>query len=61
MDVWIKVSEAARLLSCSADAIRAWADQGLLIARRTPGKHRLISLESVDKMMRDTNGSNSLR
>jgi excisionase family DNA binding protein len=54
---WVKVSEAARLLSCSADAIRTWADQGKLEFRRTPGLHRLISLVSIQKMIDNSYGS----
>lgn len=47
----IKVTEAAQLLSCSADTIRKWTDEGKLKHIRTPSGHRLIFMTAIREIL----------
>lgn len=40
----VTVSEAARMFGVSPDTIRRWEREGLLVGRRTLGRHRRFRL-----------------
>jgi excisionase family DNA binding protein len=45
---WLNLSETADILGVHPATIRAWADQGKLPARRTPGGHRRFARADVE-------------
>lgn len=47
----VSVSEAARRLSLTADIVRRAVDTGQLDAIRSPGGHRRIIVDSIDRML----------
>lgn len=47
---WLSVGEAAERLRVGVDAVRRAIDTGKLTAGRTPGGHRRVSAESVDRL-----------
>jgi len=49
---WMKISEAAEILGLSIDTVRRYADQGFLVAVRTPYGQRLISQASIEALLR---------
>lgn len=50
---WLTVGEAAKLLRVDVGAVRRAVDAGKLVAGRTPGGHRRVSAESVERMRRE--------
>lgn len=44
---WLNVGEAARWSGRDPSTIRRWADEGKVLARRSPGGHRQIALSSL--------------
>lgn len=49
----VSSSEAAKLLNVSLRTVQLWVEKGVLTAWKTPGGHRRISLESVQKMLHE--------
>lgn len=47
---WLTVGEAAERLRVSTQAVRRAADNGQLIAGRSPGGHRRIKATSVERL-----------
>ena len=45
---WLNLSETADLLGVHPATVRAWADQGKIPARRTPGGHRRFARTDVE-------------
>ena len=45
---WLNLSETADILGVHPATVRAWADQGKLPARRTPGGHRRFARADVE-------------
>jgi excisionase family DNA binding protein len=45
---WLNLSETADLLGVHPATVRAWADQGKLPTRRTPGGHRRFARTDVE-------------
>ncbi len=60
MDDLLNLSETAALLGVHTATVRAWADQGKLPARRTPGGHRrfaradVVTYASAQNRQKDT-------
>lgn len=50
METLLKISEAARLLGVQPQTLRAWDEQGKLIAIRTPGGQRSYRLSDIQKL-----------
>ena len=50
---WLTVGEAAERLRVGIDAVRRAIDAGKLTAGRTPGGHRRVSAESVERLFRE--------
>ena len=48
---YLSVSRAAAYAGVCPNTIRRWADDGLLDGDRTPGGHRRIDRESIDRML----------
>jgi excisionase family DNA binding protein len=48
---WLTVGQAAQRLNISADSVRRAVEAGRLQAGRTPGGHRRILAESVEKLL----------
>jgi MerR family transcriptional regulator, light-induced transcriptional regulator len=46
--------QAARAIGVSEASLKRWCDQGLLVAQRTVGGHRRLSLAEVLNFLRDT-------
>ena len=44
--------EAAKLLSVSVRTVQLWVENGLLLAWKTPGGHRRVIRESIEKLLR---------
>ena len=49
--IFCTTSEAAEVLSISAGTVQLWVDTGLLEAWKTPGGHRRITRESINRML----------
>jgi len=49
--------EVAKLLSISVQTVQRWMDLGHLSGWRTPGGHRRIDPQSVDRLMRASSGT----
>ena len=47
----------AAAIGVSESSIKRWCDQGQLVAERTPGGHRRISVEAVLRLVRDSGSS----
>lgn len=45
---WLNLSETADMLGVHPATVRAWADQGKIPARRTPGGHRRFARTDVE-------------
>ena len=45
---WLNLSETADILGVHSATVRAWADQGKLPVRRTPGGHRRFARSDVE-------------
>ena len=54
---WIGVSAAAQQAAVDVSTIRRWADNGTVVARRSPGGHRQINQESLDQRLTPISGS----
>lgn len=50
-DTLLSVRAAADLLGVHVDTVRRWTDEGKLPETRTPGGHRRISREAVERLM----------
>lgn len=50
---WMSVGKAAERLGVHEDTVRRYADDGRLESRRLPGRHRRITVESVERMYRE--------
>ncbi len=50
MPKFLTISQAARRLGASADAVRDWVEQGKLRAELTPGGHRRVLSADVEKL-----------
>lgn len=59
-DSLLRVREAADLLGVHVDTVRRWTDEGRLAAVRTPGGHRRISREAVERLRGDGAGTGSV-
>lgn len=49
--IFCTTSEAAEILSISVGTVQLWVDTGLLEAWKTPGGHRRITRESINRML----------
>ncbi len=49
--IFCTTSEAAEVLSISVGTVQLWVDTGLLEAWKTPGGHRRITRESINRML----------
>lgn len=47
----MSVSMAAKYAGVCVNTMRKWADEGLVDGDRTPGGHRRIDRESIDRML----------
>lgn len=50
---WLTVGQAAERLRVGIETVRRAIDAGRLTAGRTPGGHRRVSAESVDRLFRE--------
>lgn len=50
MDKLISISKTADMLGVSIDTLRDWDEKGILIAKRTNGKHRRYLLSDIEKI-----------
>jgi excisionase family DNA binding protein len=45
--IWVGNTQAQRILGISDFTVRAWADKGYLLYKRTPGGHRRFRLDAL--------------
>ena len=50
MDKLISISKASKMLGVSIDTLRQYDEKGVLIAKRTNGKHRRYLLSDIEKL-----------
>jgi len=48
---FLRIGQAAELLSCSVDTLRRWEEEGRLTMRRSPGGHREMAVEEVRRLL----------
>jgi excisionase family DNA binding protein len=56
-DLWVSLSEAAKLLGVHPATVRGWADRGLLPSQRTPGGHRRFRRADLSRWMQEQGSS----
>jgi len=47
---FLRISKAAKILGISPQTLRKWAQKGKICVSRTPGGHRLIPLEEIERL-----------
>lgn len=57
--IWVPVPEAARLLGCSTQSIRAWVKEGKLRSRSDLGRSMLIAYADIVGPLAGTSHGNS--
>jgi len=50
LDIYFRISEAARMLGISASSLRNWERMGLITAARSQGRYRLYSRDALKRL-----------